>query len=138
MGQEPLGLSWEMPRFPAINVPVKSQLEVIAEANSAQEFHNRIVEMIKHFDASLDNTHEVGIRLVNFGQTVVFHFRHLGYWNPSLLMFFGVLDDGTEVQLIQHVSQISVLLQKLPLQDPSKPKPQIGFGIARECQPTAE
>jgi hypothetical protein len=115
--------SFELPKF----LQLKSQLEAIAEGNLAAEFHLRITEMIKQFDAALDATHEVGIRLVSFGQAVVFHFRQLGYWNPSLLMFFGVMDDGSEVQLIQHVSQISVLLQRLPLQDPTKPKPPIGF-----------
>jgi hypothetical protein len=51
----------------------------------------------------------------------------MGYWNPSLLFFIGVTDDGNPVQLIQHVSQISVLLMKLPRRDTSKPKQPFGF-----------
>jgi hypothetical protein len=43
------------------------------------------------------------------------------------LCFIGVRDGGSPVQLIQHVSQISVLLMKLPRQDLTKPKSQFGF-----------
>jgi hypothetical protein len=39
----------------------------------------------------------------------------------------GVTEDGNPVQLIQHVSQISVLLMKLPRKDTSKPKQPFGF-----------
>ena len=37
------------------------------------------------------------------------------------------MDSGAPVELIQHVSQISVLLMKLPRRDPDKPKKPIGF-----------
>lgn len=123
MADDSVRFSHYLPAAPKLELPsilpLKNQLESIAEANYAGEFHRRITELIQQFDAELDASHEVGIRLVNFGQTVVFHFRQLGYWNPSLIVFGGGLDDGTGVHLIQHVSQISILLQKLPLQDPT-------------------
>lgn len=118
------------------NVPIKimpiqkSVLVESAQANYASEFHERLVKWINNFDASLDEKHEVGIRLVNFGQTVVFHLENLGYWNPSLISFSGKTDSGDPVELIQHVSQISILLMKLPRKDPGKPKGQIGFQVS--------
>jgi hypothetical protein len=54
----------------------------------------------------------------------------IGYWNPSLISFQGRTDDGQPVELIQHVSQISILLMKLKRPDPSKPKRKIGFGVS--------
>jgi hypothetical protein len=69
----------------------------------------------------------VGVRLVSFGQSVVFHLEQIGYWNPSLISFKGFTEDGEPVELIQHVSQISVLLTKLSRKDPTKPKKPIGF-----------
>src|SRR5579862_3859749 len=88
-------------------------------ANYASAFYQRLVEWINGFDESLDNEHEVGIRLVSFGQAmVVFHLEDLGYWNPSLISFRGKTDEGQPVELIQHVSQISILLMKLPRKDP--------------------
>jgi hypothetical protein len=85
------------------------------------------VKMIRDFDSQLDSEHEVGVRLVSFGEKVVFHLLDMGYANPSLITFVGRTDDGNTVELIQHVSQISVLLMSLPKADPNAPKRGIGF-----------
>lgn len=100
--------------------PVRNIIAEAAEANLASEFHARLMEMVERFIASLDEEHEVGVRLVSFGQTVVFHLHSIGYYNPSLITFYGFDDDDNQVQLIQHVSQISILLQKLPRIDPDR------------------
>ena len=107
-------------------------LIVAAQANYASEFHKRLLKWVADFDASLDQAHEIGVRLVSFGQTVVFHLTDIGFWNPSLLSFKGVSDDGNPVELIQHVSPISILLTKLPRKDPSQPKRSIGFALEPE------
>ncbi len=100
--------------------------------NLASEFHSRLVEWINDFDSLLDQEHEVGVRLVSFGQTVVFHLGDIGYWNPSLISFMGKTEDGQTVKLIQHVSQISILLMKLERLDTTKPKKKIGFSSEGE------
>ena len=100
-----------------------------ADENLASEFHIRLVKWITEYDAGLDAAHEVGVRLVSFGQEVTFRLHDLDYWNPSLMKFIGVLNNGTPVELIQHVSQISILLMTLPLLDPSQPKRPIGFSM---------
>jgi hypothetical protein len=111
-------------------------LVTAAQANYASEFHKRLTKWISNFDASLDQAHEVGIRLVSFGQAVVFRLHGIGYWNPSLISFQGETEDGNPVELIQHVSQISVLLMKLARKDPSAPKRRIGFNcdVAGEAE----
>ncbi len=95
--------------------------------NLASEFYRRLVEWINNFDSTLDAQHEVGVRLVSFGQTVTFHLIDISYWNPSLISFIGTTNEGEPVELIQHVSQISILLMKLPRLNPDKPKKKIGF-----------
>jgi len=107
-----------------------AKMRQIAEANLASEFYSRLAEWISNFDASLDPEYEVGVRLVNFGQTLVFHLAGMGYSNPSLITFNGVTDNGEPVELIQHVSQLSVLLMKLPRREPEKPKQPIGFKLS--------
>jgi hypothetical protein len=109
-------------RMPEISIP--------KNYNLASEFHSRLVKWINDFDSSLDQEYEVGVRLVSFGQTVVFHLDDISYWNPSLISFQGRTDDGHPVELIQHVSQISILLMKLKRPDPSKPKRKIGFEVS--------
>ena len=80
------------------------------EEELASEFHKRLVDHINEFDEQLDQEHEVGMRLVSFGQSIQFAVRDIGYYNPKLICFYGELDNGSKVQLIQHVNQISFLL----------------------------
>lgn len=98
-----------------------------AESNLASEFYKKLRDWLVDFDKSLDEQHEIGIRLVSFGQALIFHLEGIGYWDPALISFRGRKDSSEPVELIQHVSQISILLVGLPRLDPSKPKRPIGF-----------
>jgi len=102
------------------------------DQNLASEFHTRLIEWIHDFDSELDHEHEVGVRLVSFGQTVTFHLKDIGHWNPSLISFSGNMENGDPVELIQHVSQISILLIKMKREDPTLPKRPIGFADWKE------
>jgi len=77
----------------------------------------------------LDNEHEVGVRLVNFGQTVVFSLEDMRYCDPCLISFIGRTQEGQPVELIQNFSQISILLMKLPREYPVEQKKTIGFRV---------
>ncbi len=100
-----------------------------AKNNYASEFHHLLVNRINKFNASLDEAHEIGVHLVSFGQIVTLRLQGLDYSNPSLISFTGVLESGEPVELIQHVSQISILLIQMPRKDPSKPKQSFGFHV---------
>ncbi|PEB73301.1 hypothetical protein COM89_23210 [Bacillus thuringiensis] len=108
------------------------QIKVATDPNLASEFYSRLVEMINDFDETLDLEHEVGMRLVSYGQTVQFHIEDLGYYNPSLIRFYGRMEDGSRVELIQHVSQISFLLIAVKRLNPEEPKRSIGFSNSEE------
>jgi hypothetical protein len=116
-----------MAQSPAIQLP-----PMPVNPNFASEFYSRLIKMIEDFDKQLDPNYDVGLRLVNFGQNKTFHLETLGYWNPSLIIFHGTTDEGEPLELIQHVTQISVLLTKVPRRDPSKPKKPIGFAPSEE------
>lgn len=95
------------------------------QQNSAEWTYERLGNYIKDFEERLDDEHEIGARLVSFGGVVTFHIQNVGYWGPDIISFYGKNDKGEDVQLIQHISQLSVLLvamQKLE----EKPK-RIGF-----------
>lgn len=111
-----------MLNFPEIKLP-----PIPVNPNHASEFHHRLIEWINDFHLSLDDEFEVGARLVNFGQTITFHIENIGYWNPSLISFTGQTENGEPVELIQHVSQISILLMKMKRKDMQQPKKPIGF-----------
>lgn len=112
---------------PELMLPPKDQ-------NLADEFHRRLINWINDFHKSLDEEHEVGARLVNFGQAITFHVEDIGYWNPSLISFSGKNELGEPVELIQHVSQISILLVAMKRQNIQHPKRPIGFSSWEEYE----
>lgn len=115
------------------------QAQGINWSENASEFYKRLMFNIKSFDEQLDQTYEVGIRLVNFGQNIQFAVRKIGYYNPKLITFSGVLEDCSKVQLIQHVNQISFLLLGVKRKETDKPKLPIGFSIDEEpCEQSGE
>jgi hypothetical protein len=84
------------------------------DGHLASGFHERLIKWINEFEAELDDQTEVGVRLVSFGQTITFHLSDISFWAPQLIRFDGLDAVGQPVQLIQHVSQISILLMKVP------------------------
>ena len=95
--------------------------------NLASHFSRQLLEYVHHFDSELDQDHEVAIKLVTFGQAITVRVHAIGYSNPSLISFFGTLDDESPVHLIQHVSQINFLIVATKRRDCQKPKRPIGF-----------
>jgi hypothetical protein len=87
--------------------------------------YERLGKYIQKFEAELDNDHEVGARLVSFGQSITFHIERMGYSDPDMILFYGISETMGKVQLIQHISQFSVLLVSVVKQQ-EKPR-RIGF-----------
>ncbi len=113
-----------IPNIPEITIPQ------ITNQNHADAFYDRLISYIIDFEKNLKEEEEVGARLVSFGETIIIHIDNLGYWNPSLISFNGRDNDDREVQLIQHVSQISVLLMKVPRTN--KERERIGFKLKKQ------
>ncbi len=100
-------------------------------AYHADHTYKIICERIKEFEDSLDDAHEVGVKLASFGETVLMTVTDIGYSNPTTLVFHGLVN-GKKATLIQHISQLNFLLLGLERQDPSKPKFQIGFSLSND------
>ena len=98
--------------------------------NPAKWAHERLVGYIQSFEAALDDEHEIGARLVSFGATVVFHIEDIGYHGPDIITFRGIDTDGRRVQLVQHVTQLSVLLIAMEKIGPEARR--IGFALSEE------
>jgi hypothetical protein len=105
----------------------KSLPDILAQQNLASEFCKKLHKEINEFDLNLDIASEVAVRLVNFGETIQFGIESIGFSNPSLIIFSGHTSDGSHVQLVQHVNQISMLLLAAKRPEPEKPKLPIGF-----------
>lgn len=80
---------------------------------------------IEEFQTSLDDEHEVGILLTNFGQSMLMNVCQISYEKSVLLVFKGYVN-GKYSTLIQHVSQLNFLLTSVE-KEPDRPKRLIGF-----------
>lgn len=113
----------------------KSFIEQMTEVNqpyTAKSIFNELIQRIRKFESELNQDYEVGMQLVTFGNATQFSVSSLGYTDPSIIWFSGILDDGAHVELVQHVSQISFLMVALKREDPEKPKAPIGFFLPHE------
>lgn len=113
----------------------KDQIETIPVINTKEPFlasfmFNRVKENIIEFENGLDEKEEVGARLVNFGESFVIHVDDIGYANPNIIYFYGRDSQGQEVQLIQHINQLSILLIKVKRTDLKRKR--VGYKLSHE------
>ncbi|TGR83612.1 hypothetical protein EN866_33850 [Mesorhizobium sp. M2D.F.Ca.ET.223.01.1.1] len=111
-------------RLPSFNLPTST-------TNPAKWAYERIVRSIIDFEKQLDPTQEIGARLVNFGAKEVIHIDDVGFWGPDLVKFFGQTVDGNPVELIQHISQVSVMLVAIKTKEEPR---RIGFVLEKQLK----
>lgn len=133
---DPLGLSSSV-RMQITGCPDTPALVEAQPPNAspAQWMFQRLAQAIVAFEKQLDADHEVGFRLVSFTEGQVFHALDIGFWSPDLILFFGRGPDGAPMQLIQHVSQVSMLLVAAKKQTEDAPR-RIGFEIMKKVEET--
>ncbi len=102
--------------------------------NPAMWTYKRLKQYIVDFEKELDDQHEIGARLVSFGEKITFHIVDIGYWGPDIVSFDGALDNGDRVQLIQNIAQLSVLLVAMK-KAPDQPARRIGFNLQEQMEP---
>ena len=115
---------------PANAEPLPAALKEPAERKSpAQWAYERLILYIQNFEKQLDNEHEVGMGFVG-GDAGVMRIEGLGFYDPDIVTFYGTNTVGAKTQLVQHVSQLNVLLQASPKHiDQAEPN-RIGFRLA--------
>jgi hypothetical protein len=87
------------------------QEHAFRQANPVIPIFESIKAYVEQFEQTLDDQHEVCVRLASFGGEVTFHAERIEFSAPNVITFFGVDSDGQRVQLIQHVNQLSFLLR---------------------------
>lgn len=100
--------------------------EQAAVLTAAEQVFNHILGRVKQFQADLPEDHELGLHLADFGARAL-HVRGMGFKNPNIIEFYGMLDGDKQVAIIQHISQLNFLLIAVP--PPADQEPyRIGFG----------
>jgi Family of unknown function (DUF6173) len=90
--------------------------------------YQRLVAYIRNFEAQLNPSQEVAMGFAG-GESGVLRIEGVGFSDPDILTFYGRDDDGVRTQLVQHVSQLSVILRAVPVQNPDTPARRIGFRL---------
>ncbi len=90
--------------------------------------YERLVHYIRSFEAQLDSNEEVAMGFAG-SDAGVLRIEGLGYFDPDILTFYGRDDEGMKTQLIQHVTQLSVMLRAVPKVAPEVPARRIGFHL---------
>jgi hypothetical protein len=72
--------------------------------------HQRLVHQIMDFEKNLGPDHEVGGRFVEGPGSEPLHLANVASWGPDMILFMGEFPDGRKWELIQHYSQVSLLL----------------------------
>lgn len=104
----------------------------LAEKGLASNICRQLIRQLNEFNTALDPEHEVGICVIGVaGQGITFRPTDLEAWDPSLIIILGQsTQDGKPIQVVQHVSQLSVAFVTVPRIDPAQPKRPIGFHAA--------
>lgn len=105
---------------------------VLRPAGPAEQMYDKLVRSIARFEEGLNETLEVGARLVNFGPETL-HIENVGFWGDHMVKFSGRTSDGRPVELLQHYSQVSLLLVAVPIA-PNKPPRRIGFELVSRLE----
>ncbi|CUH67219.1 hypothetical protein TG4357_02884 [Thalassovita gelatinovora] len=112
-------------------VPVEVTDTPLEEKSPAQWAYERLILYIQNFEETLDNEHEIAMGFAG-GDAGVLRIEGLGFFDPDIVTFYGSDEYGLKTQLIQHVSQLSVILQALP-KEPEQVEPKrIGFRLAAD------
>ena len=94
--------------------------------------HQRLVHQIMEFEKNLGPDHEIGGRFVQGPNSDALHIENVASWGPDMIMFLGQFADGRKFELLQHYSQVSVLLVAVPKMT-EEPR-RIGFELIKSVK----
>jgi hypothetical protein len=102
----------------------------VEEKSPAEWAYERLILYIKNFEELLDGEQEVAMGLTDTGAGVL-RIEGLGYFDPDIVTFYGTDGTGARIQLVQHVTQLNVVLRATPKPDQTTPARRIGFDLAK-------
>lgn len=108
------------------------------EAKSPAEWaYQRMILYIQNFEEQLDNEHEVAMGFTG-SDAGVLRIEGIGYFDPDIVTFYGTDTSGAKTQLVQHVSQLNVILRAMPRKPEHKEPYRIGFRLVADLERDAQ
>ncbi len=119
----------------AAKMPKSMAEKPVTQKSPAQWAYERTVLYLKNFEEQLDNEHEVAMGFTG-GDAGVLRIEGMGYFDPDIVTFYGSDPAGGRTQLVQHVSQLNVMLRALPKAVEGKAPNRIGFRLVEDLEKT--
>ena len=94
-------------------LPVRMAAKPADQKTPAEWAYERLVLYIQKFEETLDGAQEVGMGFAG-SDAGMLHIQGMGFFAPDIITFYGVDQTGTKTQLVQHVSQLNVMLKAAP------------------------
>jgi hypothetical protein len=99
--------------MPDFEGPMREMQEISRKRNNPAGYMiERLKAKLQKFQKRMPDDAELGIVAVGGGQT--FHLRQISSSNPDIIVFDGVDQDGRNMQLFQHHTQMSVMFVEVP------------------------
>ena len=108
-------------------------VEASAQKSAARWAYERVIMYIQNFEKQLNANQEVAMGFAG-SDAGVMRIEGLGYFDPDIVTFYGTNEQGTRTQLIQHVSQLNVMLMAMPTAPEVEAPNRIGFELARDLE----
>jgi hypothetical protein len=105
----------------------------VEEKSAAEWAYERLILYIRDFEAQLDNEHEVAMGMTGTDAGLL-RIEGMGFFDPDIVTFYGSDPIGIRTQLVQHVTQLNVLLRALPKQVEQAAPRRIGFRLAQKLE----
>lgn len=100
----------------------------IMKSNNAQAIAQSIQQKLLEFQNSLSDSEDIALQAVQFGATMTIYVESVSSLGYGLVVFRGKDGNNNPCELIQHISQISVLMITVP-KPVEVPHRTIGFHI---------
>ncbi|WP_204115789.1 DUF6173 family protein [Shimia biformata] len=108
----------------------------VSQKSPAEWAYERLILYIQNFEQQLDNEHEVAMGFTG-GDAGVLRIEGMGFFDPDIVTFYGSDANGVKTQLVQHVSQLNVMLRALPIVHETDAPNRIGFRLAAGLEQSA-
>ncbi len=105
----------------------------VAQKSPAQWAYERTVLYLKKFEEGLDDDQEIAMGFAGTDAGVL-KIEGMGYFDPDIVTFYGSDAGGGKMQLVQHVSQLSVVFRALPKAVETAEPNRIGFKLLADLK----
>lgn len=105
----------------------------VDQKSPAEWAYERLILYIQNFEEQLDSEHEVAMGFTG-SDSGVLRIEGIGFFDPDIVTFYGSDEGGGKTQLIQHVTQLNVMLRALPKHAPEEAATRIGFRLVADLE----